>query len=346
MVPHQVKIKRADLRRKVQALLAALKQPGSDPRDAAADLYQDLLVPIAGDLDGARARIIAWSLDDVLRYVPMSALYNRQTGRYLVEDYGSVLFNSANTSRLKDQPQLSRWTALGMGISKQYDAALPGLQAVPGELQAVVRDAGAAASSGAVPGRILLDDAFTEKAMADQLWQKYPLVHIASHFVLDPASDDNSWLLLGGKDTGGGGYQLRLAELRNDVNLDFHNAELLTLSACETAVGGGAANGREVDGLGMLAQKKGAKAVVATLWEVADDSTGRLMADFYRRWTQSQGLRKVEALREAQLAMLHGQDDPRAEGATRGTQPARAPSPRTYAHPYYWAPFILMGNWQ
>jgi CHAT domain-containing protein len=151
--------------------------------------------------------------------------------------------------------------------------------------------------------------------------------------------------LLGGENTGGAGYRLRLDELRKDVDLDFHNVELLTLSACETAVGGGASEGREVDGLGLLAQKKGAKAVVATLWAVDDASTGRIMADFYRRWTQSQGVRKVEALREAQLAMLHdtgGQRLNNVRGVRVGT-PARAAK---YSHPFFWAPFILMGNWQ
>jgi CHAT domain-containing protein/tetratricopeptide (TPR) repeat protein len=347
MVPHQVKIKRTELGAKVLALLAKLKDPDSDPRGAAADLYQALVAPIAADLEGARAKTIAWSLDGVLRYAPMSALFNRQTGRYLIEDYGSVLFNSANTSRLRDQPQLSHWTALGMGVSKKYAAGteLPPLSAVPLELDSVVHDPQSPDSSGPVPGRILLNDAFTKKAMEDQLWHKYPLVHIACHFVLDPGDDDRSWLLLGGENTGGAGYQLRLDELRKDVNLDFHNVELLTLSACETAVGGGASEGREVDGLGLLAQKKGAKAVVATLWAVDDDSTGRIMADFYRRWTQSQGVRKVEALREAQLAMLHDTGGKRlnnVRGVRLGT-PTRAAK---YSHPYFWAPFILMGNWQ
>jgi len=324
MSPHKVPIRRADLSRMAQTLLAALKNPGSDPRKAAADLYNLIVAPIAGDLKGAKADTIAWSLDDVLRYIPMNALYDAGSQRYLVEEYANVLFNSASMSRLKEAPQLNRWTALGMGISKQYDADLPALDGVPGELDAVVRDASVPGSAGVIPGRILLDAAFTEKAMADQLWQKYPLVHIASHFVLDPASDDNSWLLLAGKDKGEDGYKLRLAELRSDPNLDFHSVELLTLSACETAVASGASDGREVDSLSLLAQEKGAKAVLATLWAANDASASALMADFYRRWTEGKGLRKIESLRQAQIAMLHGK----------------------YAHPYYWAAFILMGNWQ
>jgi len=60
------------------------------------------------------------------------------------------------------------------------------------------------------------------------------------------------------------------------------------------------------------------------LWPVADGSTAKLMSDMYQR-RQSHGLSKIEALRQAQLAMM--------------SQPK-------YAHPFFWAPFILLGNWQ
>lgn len=101
--------------------------------------------------------------------------------------------------------------------------------------------------------------------------------------------------------------------------------DLLTLSACDTGLGGGRdERGREIEGFGVIAQQQGAKAVLATLWPVADQSTAILMADMYGR-RQSMNLTKIEALRQAQLAL---QSQPK------------------YAHPYYWAPFILMGNWK
>jgi CHAT domain-containing protein len=71
--------------------------------------------------------------------------------------------------------------------------------------------------------------------------------------------------------------------------------------------------------------------VIATLWSVADKSTGLLMQNLYRIREQTKGITKVEALREAQLAFIRG-------GAKMGTDSA-------YSHPYFWAPFILMGNW-
>ena len=124
---------------------------------------------------------------------------------------------------------------------------------------------------------------------------------------------------------------------------------------------GATGDGREVDGLGILAQQKGAKAVVTSLWEVSDASTGLLMQEFYRLWTTTAHMPKAEALREAQLALLHGEIKPSrvaAESnmqvagdgtkppAERGVQPKGAIPPASYAHPYYWAPFVLIGNWR
>ena len=131
--------------------------------------------------------------------------------------------------------------------------------------------------------------------------------------------DTKSYLLLGGKDTGGQGFHLTLADLRDDQRMDFKGIELLTLSGCQTAVGSNDSDGREIDGLGITAQRKGAKAVVATLWEVDDASVGLLMATFYKLWVTTPGMTKVEALQQAQLALLHGTFDtarrvPRSSG--------------------------------
>ena len=155
----------------------------------------------------------------------------------------------------------------------------------------------------------------------------------------------------------GDGNHLSLAELKNLPNL-FGGVQLLTLSACNTGVGDSNADGKEVEGLGVLAQRKGAKAVIASLWPVADASTSLLMQDFYRT-RKSSATTKAEALRQAQLALLRG--TLKTEQVTMANralmhepavneeqpQPARfALHPESpYAHPYYWAPFFLMGNW-
>jgi CHAT domain-containing protein/tetratricopeptide (TPR) repeat protein len=349
-VAREIPISKTALRGKVFAFLQALAGHGSeeDIQAKAQDLYNVLIAPIEKDLQGAQARTLVWSLDDVLRYVPLAALYDGK--QYLVERYRSVVITTASVGNLKDQPQVGRWRGVAMGVSKDYDG-LGELKAVPDELDSVVRSDTTPGSHGPVLGTILLDDSFTERGMETALDEHPPLVHIASHYVFHVGDDTKSYLLLGGKDTGGQGFHLTLAGLRDDQRMDFQGIELLTLSGCQTAVGSNASDGREIDGLGITAQRKGAKAVVATLWEVDDASVGLLMATFYRLWVTTPGITKAEALQQAQLALLNGSAVPagtsQVSAAAASSVSASQQRPALqYANPYYWAPFILIGNWK
>ncbi len=326
----------ADLNRKIAALREALQNPRSDPRPLAQELYKIVVGPIAKDLAAAKAETLMWSLDGALRYVPVAALHDG--AGYLVERYRNVVFTPASTSRLKDQPSAS-WTGLGLGVSKAHGdfAALP---AVPDELHGIIKDTTADAG-GALAGRVLLDEAFTAEALRAALRQRFPVVHIASHFQFAPGNETNSYLLLGD------GTHLSLAQLKNATNL-FSGVELLTLSACDTATGGAGADGREVESFGVLAQRQGAKAVLASLWPVADASTKQLMQQFYQLRNAQTGTPKVEALRQAQLTLLRG-----TTAATASAQRGLGAkldnmnnAAATYTHPYFWAPFILIGNWK
>lgn len=151
----------------------------------------------------------------------------------------------------------------------------------------------------------------------------------------------------------GDGTRLSLADIKTKLN--FTRVELLTLSACQTAVGDNdTARGTEVEGLGAIAEQAGAKAVLATLWPVADASTAALMRILYQAHKVDR-MDKADALRQAQLALLHGSanvgdPDIAVRGLTRtSTSEAggnfKIDPNAPYAHPFYWAPFILMGNW-
>ena len=340
----------AELARKVAAFREVLQDPRRDPLPLAQELYKIVLGPVAKDLRDAGAETLMWSLDGVLRYVPMAALHDGQ--HYLVEQYRNEVFTPASLARLKDQPA-PKWKGMGFGVSK----AQPGfnaLPAVPQELHAIFREDGdgAAHAAGVLPGKIMLDDAFTLDNFKTALRQRYPVVHIASHFAFRPGNETESFLLVGD------GSHLSLAQIKNESNM-FGGVELLTLSACDTASGGAGADGREIDGLGMVAQRQGAKAVIASLWPVADASTQLLMQKFYEIRDAQEGTPKAEALRQAQLALLYGANkaaasDNRSRGLSdemnRGVSGERAQTgaghKSAFAHPFFWAPFMLIGNWK
>lgn len=355
---YEYPIKAADLSHKVLAYREVLENPQLDPLPVAKELYQILIGPVAKDLKDARARTLMWSLDGVLRYIPIAALHDGE--KYMVERYRNVVFTPASNSRLKDLPS-AKWRGLGLGVSKRIGRA-SALPAVPEELRGIIRGPGVGSATGGVmAGKVLLDEAFTEEAMKLELRQRYPVVHIASHFQFQPGNETDSFLLLGD------GKRLSLAEIKTSVNL-FGGVELLTLSACNTATGGAGADGKEVEGFGVLAQRQGAKAIVASLWPVADTSTRHLMEKFYRVRNAQIGTSKAEALRQAQLSLLIGEAKAsgagaRERGITLGAGRNRENSETgekrrgvavigasknkgPYSHPYFWAPFIMIGNWR
>jgi CHAT domain-containing protein len=204
----------------------------------------------------------------------------------------------------------------------------------------------------------------------------HPLVHITSHFYFSPGDQTNSYLLLGDEDI------FTLDEMKGYPDL-FKGVELLTLSACETAAQRPNSDGREVDGFAELAQRQGAAAVMATLWNVKADSSYSLMSGFYEKKSHHEGITKAEALRQAQLDLMtrttkassgllprsrtafkgrgnsttikifrQGQQHPTAveEGIVwveeKYARPYRRSDSKRYAHPYYWSPFVLFGNWR
>jgi CHAT domain-containing protein/Tfp pilus assembly protein PilF len=320
VVAREYPMGRLELEKKIAAFRNALQDPAEDPRALAHDLYNVLVGPIAKDLDGAHAQILMWSLDGMLRYLPVAALYDGE--EYMLQRFCNVEFTLASRTRLAATPT-PVWKALGMGNSKA-EPGFVALPSVPEELHDIVRDGSGSSNLGVLPGKVLLNEEFTEDQLKNSLRISYPVVHIASHFQLEPESEDRSFLLLGD------GTHLTLTQLSLIPNL-FANVDLLTLSACNTAIGSTNASGGEWESLGMIAQRKGAKAIIATLWSVADDSTTLLMQQFYHVHEMERGISKAEALRRAQLALLEGAGDP---------------SRARFAHPYFWAPFILIGNWK
>ena len=356
----ELKATPAELRSKVLQVRDDLRSPSSDPKHHLAELYAIVVAPFAEDLKALeknstasnRVPTLLWSLDGVLRYLPMAALYDGQ--HYLLERFNNVLFTPESYGHMAPaaNPSSIKLRVLAMGLSKSY-GGLPALPGVMPELEAVVRDPAVPESHGPMDGRLLPNEQFTLAALKTELGagKNFPVVHIASHFVEETGDGEEPYLMLGGETSGDDkGYELTLSKME-DSSITFHGTELLTLSACSTAKGDAAKDGQEMDSLGMIAQQKDAGAVLASLWDVNDASTSQLMSDFYSRWVKTPADGKAEALRQAQLAFLRASTSGAPSAANdRGLQVAKNSQPSStaagYSHPFFWAPFILIGNYQ
>ncbi|HEY9610825.1 CHAT domain-containing protein, partial [Allocoleopsis sp.] len=326
--------------------LAELKATGKQ-------LYNWLLPQsLQKELKENKIQNLVFSLDRVTRYIPMSAVFDGE--KYLIENYNISTIISANLTqtgeRLPPGTQNTQVLAAGLSEAKKGFNSLPN---VPAELNAIVHQS-PSDSQGIYPGLKLLNQSFNRKALRDNL-AGHLILHIATHGKFVPNNAYASYLLLGD------GEELPIPEIQN--MRDLNKIHLVVLSACETALGETGQDGTEITGLSYYFLEKGAKAVMASLWQVHDESTRLLMEQFYSNLAKSTAqspITKAQALRQAQLSLIHGDrpkghtvNNPTSTGNTDfrglGAQPIPGTQSTTsnasgFSHPYYWAPFILIGN--
>ncbi len=163
--------------------------------------------------------------------------------------------------------------------------------------------------------RVITGSEATEEAVKGTSLSAYRIIHFATHGLLDEYVSSRSALVLTLDDDPAEDGFFQAREIY-DLKLD---ADLVVLSACQTARGV-IEKGEGLSGLARAFFCAGARSVLASLWDVNDRSTGPFMKEFYGYLVK--GVSKEEALRQAKLKMLGSR----------------------YSHPYYWAPFILMGE--
>ncbi|NEQ59145.1 MAG: CHAT domain-containing protein [Moorea sp. SIO4A1] len=225
--------------------------------------------------------------------------------QYLVEKYSIALTPGLD---LMNPERLVREDikVLTAGLSESRRGSVP-LPFVEVELEKI---------KAQVPSEILLNQDFTETRFENSLEAAtFPVVHIASHgqfsseaqktFIMTWDSNINVTELK---------ELLQTTDLRQPTPI-----ELLVLSACQTATG----DKRAALGIAGVAIEAGARSTLATIWLVDDEVTAVLMNRFYQELTDK-SISKAEALNRAQKSILQ---DP------------------SYEHPYFWAPYIMVGNW-
>ncbi|KAB8332873.1 CHAT domain-containing protein [Scytonema tolypothrichoides VB-61278] len=281
-------------------------------------LYDWIIRPFAQDLDSLHIKTLVFINDGILGSVPMAALHDGK--EFLVQRYAisnacslrSIATTSATTLINTKKVNRKNLRVLAMGLTKDaiVDGRMyKGLTNVRQEINQV---------TGQIPlSKQLLDENFTYTSLQTELRQTaYPIIHIATHGEFNTVSED-TFLITGnnGKLTMTDLYTLIRNTLRGSEAV-----ELLALTACDTAIG----DDRIPLGLAGSAVNAGVKSAFASLWSINDAATVTFVTKFYTEWYEN-GVSKAEALQKVQKELI-----------TNG---------KKYAHPYYWAPFILVGSW-
>ena len=226
--------------------------------------------------------------------------------KYAIEKYNIAL--TPGLQLLPSSVDTEKLAAVIAGVSESNQ----GFDSLPGVKKEVTQ------ISTLLSSQLLLNDSFTEANLQDRLQKTdAPIVHLATHGQFGSTPEDTFIAIW--KDR----IQVNELEslLRDRTSNQDAPIELMVLSACQTATG----DKRATLGMAGMAVRSGARSTLATLWSVKDESTTKLINKFYQQLVSSQlHLNKAEALRQAQLSLIESKD---------------------FNHPFYWSPFVLVGNW-
>ncbi len=225
---------------------------------------------------------------------------------YAIERYNVALAPSLQLLETAPQSRASFSVFLGaLEDARQGFSPLPGVR---NEVKAI---------ADRLPSELRLNQQFTLQQLKDALrYASHPIIHLATHGQFGSTPDSTFVLAWDGK--------LQLTDFRDALlsrdEMRHGAIDLLVLSACQTAIGDKLA----ILGMAGFAVQSGARSTIASLWGVNDDATARQMTFLYEALAQPD-ISKTEALRQAQLQTIALGGD--------------------YAKPFYWAPFVLIGNW-
>jgi CHAT domain-containing protein len=312
-----------------------LQDRTSDAKIPAQQLYNWLIKPLEAELKAADAQTIIYAPDAQLRYIPLAALHDGQ--QWLVQRYRINNITAASLTDLNTKPQRQMQVLAGAFATGRYSFKVgeqsfdfAGLPFAGTEVENLAKT---------VPTTTkFIDKAFTPQVTVPKM-DDYTVVHLATHAAFVVGTPDDSFILFGNGDR---------ITLRDIQNWSLKNVDLVVLSACETGLGGKLGNGEEILGLGYQMQRAGARAAIASLWSVDDGGTQALMDAFYTA-TENGNTTKAEALRQSQIALITGNytslGQQRGVGVEQRISNSLPPQVvNRLGHPYYWAPFILIGN--
>ncbi len=279
----------------------------------AQQVYDWLIRPFNSELSANGIETLVFIQDGILRSIPMGAIYDGK--QFLIEKYAIA---STLSLTLIDPTKIEQRDLKVLGFGLTQSSTVPvstffgPLSFVKTELDRITK---------LLPGsKEFLDAAFTIDRLQQELTQNaFAIVHLATHGKFGIDSRDT--YLVTGKQTPAQNYneKLTMNRLYQILQTIDKPLELLTLTACETAVG----SDRDALGIAGISLQAGAKSAIASLWQVDDQATAELISQFYQNL--SQGMGRAKALQTAQKTWLQNHT--------------------TRQHPGYWAALTLVGNW-
>lgn len=295
------------LRQLINNFQEQLRNPNSNYRRLlinAQTLYNILIKKTITELQKHHITTLIIVPDMLLRTIPFAALHDGNN--FLISKYALAITPGLTLTDTLKKLKSKNINMLMAGLSH----SVQGFSPLPNALN-TIKAIEKQQICPNTPYTPLTNQIFTTKNINNQLKKNYKIVYFATHGKFEPNSNLSFLLTYDQK--------LKLNELEQLIRLNNDQPiELLILSACETAIG----DTQAALGLAGVAIKAGARSAIASLWQVSETSTSKLMTAFYRQICNNAYISKALSFAKAQRTLM--------------TQ---------YKHPYYWAGFLLIGNW-
>ncbi|MBH8575823.1 tetratricopeptide repeat protein [Nostocaceae cyanobacterium CENA369] len=279
-----------------------------DKYDSLEKLYDLLIRPIEAEIQATNPKQLSFIVTGKLRYIPFEALYDGKTDKYLIQKYPISYLTRLSTRSLKVggmRPPASTKKVLAFGNPVPKEPLE--LRGSEEEVKSITR---------IFPGS---EAYINSQATLDKFKIQSPrfsLLHLATHGCFQKGGcpklglKENTLL-----------FADQMYNIADAALLGLQNVDLITLSACQTALETNS-NGEEIAGLAYLFERAGSRSVIASLWSADDETTKAIMTQFYQNLKK--GMSKGEALRQAKLSQINND----------GILP----------HPFFWSPFVLIGD--
>jgi CHAT domain-containing protein len=271
----------------------------------AAKLYELIISPIYNDLKKQKVKTLVVASDGAMRMLPFSIFFSPED-QFLIEEFEIVTIPALHLTRLEKTNRQSP-NGLLCGITQAHtidNFKFDALPRISKELETI---------NSIVPGDVFLDEDFTVSNLESKITEKkYSIVHLATHGEFGSIPEKTFLLTHNSK--------LTMNSLEKLIKqTQSSTIDLLTLSACQTAIG----DERAAFGLAGGAVKAGANCAIATLWSVDDYASQKIISEFYGNVYQK-NYSKAKAMQQAQLTLI---------------------DKIQFWHPAVWSAFLVIGNW-